>query len=58
MLRQNLEPLSHYWSHSIRMVLIQADHAREAGDYARAIALIGTAYNILDYGLSRPAPES
>jgi len=39
------------------MVLIQADHAREVGDYDRAIALIGTAYNLLDYGLDSPAPD-
>jgi hypothetical protein len=40
------------------MVLIQADHAREAGDYDRAIALIGTAYNLLDYGLDIPEPDA
>jgi hypothetical protein len=58
MLLQNLESLSHNWSHSVRMVLIQADHAREAGDYDRAIALIGTAYNLLDYGLDVPVSDS
>jgi len=40
------------------MVLIQADQAREAGDYARTITLIATAYNLLDYGLESPPPES
>ncbi len=58
MLRQNLEALSHNWSYSVRMVLIQADQAREAGDYARTITLIATAYNLLDYGLESPPPES